>query len=153
MDFKLFVESKYLKYGSMVCIKCSNPLMATTIKVNPKHIYRLGQLFDCECGTARCWTNSVRNPQELLAHFETNAPYRRGFCNDMFCPYCAKYLYPLKNGYEFEGKRWDLYGCQKCEQNRMVMGNDRIPEGSELELVNWYKRHLNELKAGITNNL
>lgn len=73
--------------------------------------------------------------------------YRNGFCNDMYCGHCYKYIYPLKNDVQIPGEwqRVDKYGCLKCPQNQDILidGTKKDPEGEEStkKLIGYYQRH------------
>lgn len=150
LNFKLWLEGKYLSYGSAWCGHCLNPLVAYRITKNPQHMYSWGQFFECRCGKSKVWTNSARNLRDLGQYLRGECPvYRRGFCNDAFCGYCNKYIYPLKNGEVMPGheRRVDRYGCTKCADNQQILidGYKKIPEGGEEQLRQWYKRHQDEV--------
>ena len=146
-DF-LLTETKYHNGVSMRCGKCSSYLLVWDVKANLKHIYPVGQLFRClKCKDTALWTNSIRDPGAFFDWLDGKAEnYTAGFCNDAFCGLCFGWIMPLKNGYEFEGKRCDLYGCQRCPQNQKIVvdGYLKDREGDTKRIEGWYKMHRQE---------
>lgn len=159
MNFKLFLEGKYFNESSAVCGHCDSRLSFKTLAENPKHIYNKGSLFSCDCQKSGIWTNSIRNEKALIDYFQNKCDYYQGFCNDLFCPFCFKYIYNLQSGINYNGKypvlsdeypdikqRADRYGCEKCPQNQNILvwrrKFDPENEKSTKKLVNFYKKLL-----------
>jgi|SRR5581483_3747964 len=141
---------KYFVFPSMTCAKCENYLFPHYEPViNPKHMYKIGQLYSCRCEISKCWTNSVRNPKKLLDFFDgKEKDYYSGICNDIFCGYCYRPLYPLQNGYQYKGDRYDLYGCMKCKQNQNIIvdGRHKLRENGHQPIIDWYKKHIDSFR-------
>lgn len=106
--------------GAGFCEACGEPLTFRGLRedtdVNISHDYSPGMLYVCGCGRSQVWTNSVRNPEELMRVIggQQKHPYIAGFCNDKLCPICGGDIVPIKNGFESKWdpqKRYDLLGC------------------------------------------
>lgn len=153
MEFKQWLlTEKFINSMSAKCGYCHDGLHSVDVIINPHHIYRIGQLRQCQCGKSRVWTNSVRNEDKLIDFFEgREREYYNGFCNDRFCGYCFKPIYPLENGVTPpwpDKVRWDRHGCTKCSHNQNILMNG-FQEGKEndtMPILNWYKGQLNKLK-------
>ncbi len=108
----------------------------------------------CRCGKSQIFSNSVRNKQNLLDFFVGKCDRHRGFCSDLFCGKCLKeYIQPLENGVTpppslHAIQKADRYGCPVCKENQniLIFGDKKDPEGTPERLMNWYKRHLDDLK-------
>lgn len=156
MDFKLFLEYKYINSDSCLCGHCLTHLYPTKLISNPHHIYKQGQLFLCRCMKSKIFSNSVRGKQNLIDFFQNKDDcYFRGFCSDLLCGNCLKnYIQPLENGVDppknmgFKEKA-DRYGCEHCKdnQNIFIFGGLKDPEKMypPEKLMNWYKKHLDDL--------
>jgi hypothetical protein len=148
------ITEKYMNDHSAICEHCHSPLIADRIVKNPKHIYDIGQLRECDCGKSKIWTNSVRNEKSLLAFFrgEKNTwgetKYTHGFCNDKYCGYCFGYIQPLKNGVRYRGESLDRYGCERCPQNQNILLDLRKEdkEGTPEWLIEWYRERKEQLE-------
>ena len=126
--------------------------MPEKVAVNPHHIYQIGMLFTCLCRKSRMWTNSVRSVPMLLKYFNAEIPkYFKGFCSDEFCGYCGGYTKTMENGVKFQGKEIDRYGCPNCIQNQDILSNnfDKTPEEDTVWLIDWYSKHLGEIKSPV----
>lgn len=145
------MEGKYQTGKSMRCGHCGDHVLPATVSPNSKHIYPVGMFFECiGCHKCRMWTNSIRNVDNFLAFLTGQTDrYFNGFCNDQFCGYCYGYVQPLENGHAWGGKRWDRYGCEKCVQNQQILvdGNLKLPEGDTSYLMNWYRAKIDRVKA------
>ena len=143
---------KFAKEGTFFCEKCGGFLQIVDVVDNPNHFYNPGQLFTCKCGTSKLWANSVRYPESLIKWCDgkkmgeeipfSQDPEAWGFCNDQFCAYCWGHWICLKNGYVFNGKYYDKFGCAKCKQNQYALesslGGWRESVG-QAALAKWYK--------------
>jgi hypothetical protein len=149
MHFKSWIltEYKYHNFKSIQCGECSGSIVPTKIAINPKHIYMIGQYFTCDCKQSSLWTNSIRNEEKLLAFLKGESErYYNGFCNDDFCGFCYSAVQPLQNGFPWNGKRYDRYGCALCKQNDKILvdGSLKTAEGAAgtKEIMNWYEKML-----------
>jgi len=144
--------SKFLNSHSAICEKCYSNIVVKNLLVNKNHIYPIGQLWECNCGHSKIWTNSLRDPKLFLKSISTGENYRAGICNDKFCGKCFKFLYPLKNGYSvpWTDQRFDLYGCKSCDNQNIIMDiRKEWKENETGEILNWYKNKIPEIQSFI----
>lgn len=153
MKFKEWlILEKFISEDSHFCELCKTPVTPISIKFNPRHVYKYGQLHSCQCGKSKIWANAIRNVEKLIDHFQGSGNrYYQGFCNDPYCGFCiTKYLYPLKNGVPSPlphiRNNLDLWGCSECDnQHILVDGHQEHHEGDTGHIYNWYKNHIQEL--------
>lgn len=142
----LLTETKHLSNMSSECALCKSRLIGYTIVENPNHIYTTGILYNCNCKKSSIWTNSVRNEDNLIKFLKGESDrYYNGFCNDLFCGKCFNYVYPLKNGYPYQGHNLDLYGCKNCDNKNIVVdirSNDPEGESTTKKFIEIYRRLL-----------
>ena len=152
MRFKEWLlTEKYQRYGSAMCIKCKEMLIVSNVAVNKRHIYHIGQLWECHCRESKMWTNSIRNPERLLAFLNgKEEDYHNGFCNDLFCGHCFHTLYPLKNaGIKIQPHSQyvaTLYGSLKenggCGRATIAIDvSQELKEAETEPILQWYKKH------------
>ncbi|MFA7219104.1 MAG: hypothetical protein WC119_01070 [Synergistaceae bacterium] len=141
---------KFAKDGSYICELCNTLLEITDIINNPKHHFNPGQLMKCSCGKSKVWANSIRYPKDLIKWCDgeeipySHDPEAWGFCNDEYCPYCWGVWSCLKNGYQKNGRYYDLFGCERCKDNQHSLAVDGTRLGEidgQVYLANWYKTH------------
>ncbi len=157
------LSSKFVNDNCCICEFCQEPMVSKRITTNAKHLYNIGQVFECPCGKGKLWTNSIRNEDEFIAFAEGKRPnYRHGFCNDKKCGHCGSDVVPYKNGVMMFGQRGDRYGCKRCNPpiggdyyatKAIVVFGNLWPEGSRdggatggQMLEQWYKNKLPMLK-------
>jgi len=153
MNFKQYLnEWKHIGDDSCFCGHCGSTLRAVDV-IRGNHMYPIGQLLRCQCGKSRIFTNTIRDPERLIDHYETGAEYTKGFCNDKRCGYCFAYLDPLLNGVDVLNAEYkaDQLGCTKhCEnnQNLLAVGQLNLPEGDSTRqhFIDFYKRYLDKIK-------
>lgn len=144
--------AKYTNNISSYCGHCGTHLETRSITRNPSHSYPIGTNYVCRCGKSSLWTNSIRHEENLINFFEGKEQrYINGFCNDRFCGYCNRIVYPLQNGAKLEGheQRFDRFGCKSCVQNQKIMVDGRMEdgEGDNGDLMMWYKNGLARVKS------
>ena len=61
------VKGKFANSRSMICEHCKDYLRPTEMEINEKHIYKVGQLFNCKCGKSNIWCNSLRDPEDFIS--------------------------------------------------------------------------------------
>jgi len=142
---------KFSVDGTYTCELCNSKLDVTQITVNPHHHFNPGQLMECQCKTSRLWANSIRYPEALKkwcdsedVEYHTD-PTLWGFCNDEYCPNCWGYFRCLETGYHKNGINYDLFGCEKCKNNKHAVtrvGGMGEAQGQQY-LAEWYKAHQN----------
>ncbi len=145
-------SSKFFNSQCCICGICNANLVVSAITENPHHHYTIGQLYKCPCGKSVTWTNSIRNDTALLAFIKKEVnpdtgrkqdSYYQGFCNDLFCGICYNYVQPIQNGFMYNGKSFDLWGCSKCENKHLIMdGFKKWPENESSKLIEWYSSML-----------
>lgn len=162
MNFKqLLNEGKYLVPLGAKCGYCKFHLKPRKLAENKNHIYNPGLLYACFCEKSRIWANSVRNIENLIKFYNGEIDkYRNGFCNDMYCGYLEghssksnkMYLYPLENGADLDGKRYDRYGCEQHEENQEIYIDSFafLDEGEEDKLIKLYFDYKEELNKFVT---
>lgn len=122
---------KYFNSDAARCL-CGGMILPADVSSHPTHFHDPGVLYACDrCDNTKIWTNSVRGPMAQWLAYLKGEPinYYQGVCNDLFCGNCFGHYLCLKNGYDFpghRGRRGDLYGCQKCPDNRAVFWLERF---------------------------
>ena len=135
---------KFLSTGVAICEHCQRMLTPVNITENPRHIYNVGQEWECGCKKSKIWTNSIRNENALLDFLDGKSKlYYQGFCNDMFCPSCWGYIQPVKNGISvpWTAQSLDRYGCRRCKDNQDIAFNlsgDTDESGNVQHLIKFY---------------
>jgi hypothetical protein len=152
-------ESKHMQNNSAACEHCNKSLRIVDIIIG-KHMFPVGQLFECSCKKSKVFTNTIRNIENLLNYIEGNiSNYYNGFCNDKKCGTCFNYLTPLLNGVDvpkemelsIHDTRADRYGCLKCpdNQNILLIGQAFLPEGDKTsnQFIDFYTKHKQKVEA------
>jgi len=104
---KIYRIAKHTSDHSHSCIHCGNFLKPQSFSRNSNHHFPWGIVYTCGCGKSGLWTNSIRGPKEFMdVVFKNvkvmNSTAEKGFCNDLFCPFCLAYVQVLKNGLEMD---------------------------------------------------
>lgn len=140
----LINANKFVGNRSLLCGHCGHDLKIAGVRENPKHIYKLGQFFICFCKKSCLWTNSIRNENNLSQFLDGKRKFHSGFCNDLFCPNCWSYIQPLENGFKYENRSSDRFGCSNCPDNQQILlfPGKLIPESSgSAYFSDWYGSH------------
>jgi|PlaIllAssembly_1097288.scaffolds.fasta_scaffold07990_3 hypothetical protein len=146
---RVAAQYKYLTDRAALCLYCKTWLQPAQLTWNPRHMYHIGTQYRCRCGKSRIWCNSIRAPQELLAHWDSGTPYHAGFCNDMFCGFTYAWALPLQNRMPvpvgFEAIERNLidptrYGNAKHPTNHNIAlwQSQLDPDGGEAPIQQWY---------------
>lgn len=140
--------------GSAVCGHCSTPLKPVGISVSDRHHFPIGQEWSCSCGKSKIWTNSIRDHEALIKHFEEGTPYYQGICNDKRCGYTGDWIVPLENGVEvpWTNQRMDRYGSRAEENQNIIMDiSKELPENGDQPIIDWYRSRKDEIKRLMLN--
>ena len=100
---RMFKIAKHVSDHSHTCIYCNSFLIPSSFSRNSNHHFPWGIVYRCSCGKSGLWTNSIRGAKEFMdvvfGNIEVrNSSAEKGFCNDLFCPICFKWVLILKNG-------------------------------------------------------
>lgn len=120
--------------------------------MNKNHLYEIGQMWICNCGESRIWTNSIRNEKKFINFLngKKNAwgevGYTNGFCNDKFDGYgLIKNIETIKNGISVpgHGQMADLIGIRNSPPNDRIAfwKGKELPDGNTEEIKKWYMEH------------
>jgi hypothetical protein len=152
-------ESKHMQNNSAACEHCKKSLKVVDIIIG-RHMFPIGQLFECVCKKSKVFTNTIRNIENLLEYIDGNrSSYYNGFCNDRKCGYCFNYLTPLLNGVDVSkdmelsthDTRADRYGCLKCPENQniLIVGQAFLPEGDKTSnhFIEFYTKNKDKVEA------
>lgn len=143
--------AKFQNERSMQCLHCGGFLDKTSLVHNPNHIWNPGILYECGCGKAKLWCNSVRNDKSLIEYLEGRSPfgyYRQGFCFDWYCGFTFTQAKVISNEYPMPGgRRANLIGNPDHPTNQILWDINKEYDGRDTKpLEEWYRRHLSELK-------
>lgn len=95
--------AKHASDESHTCFYCKDFLKPVGFSKNMRHHFNWGIDYKCACGKSGLWTNSIRGPKEFIDVVYNNVPPEnntswKGFCNDLFCPFCKKDIQVSING-------------------------------------------------------
>jgi len=140
--------AKHMNEESSRCGHCWGELKVVGITENTKHIYSIGQMYECPCGKSKVWANSIRNPEAFVKAVEAGNQdqYYQGFCYDHRCGYCQDIVIALKNNGGPRGET--LWGCRKCRDNQNIMldGSKEWGENVTPFLFPWYAQRIDQVK-------
>lgn len=152
-------EWKHMQNNSAACEHCKQSLKVVDVIIG-KHMFPVGQLFECSCKKSKVFTNTIRNIENLLEYIDGKRPnYSNGFCNDKKCGKCFAYITPLFNGVNVPKEmelsihdiRADRYGCLKCPENQniLIIGQAFLPEGDKTssQFIDFYTKHKNKIET------
>lgn len=161
LEALLLNEYKHIINNSYACEHCNKGLKYSNI-IKGRHMYPIGQLFECDCKKSRIFTNTIRDVPKLLDYIEgKKSDYSSGFCNDKLCGYCFSGIQTLRNGvavpYGMEINRTstptlaDRFGCPKCKDNQNIITVGRsalLPEGDNTNnyFIDFYTKNKNKIK-------
>jgi len=147
---KLITEAllleKYISKKSHFCLYCNTFLRPREVVVNKNHLYKIGQLWVCDGGESKIWTNSIRDEKRFIDFLDGKRSYTSGFCNDKYDGYgLQKPVMPLKNGYLVPGhsQMADIWGVKGQPPNDKiaVWRNEEHLGGDTEEIKKWYREH------------
>lgn len=140
---------------SAICEFCNGWVSYVDLSRNDTNKYEIGQLFECECGESKIWTNAVRHEKNLVKFLEGKiSEYSNGFCNDLFHGESEqKMTVKVMTVQTGDGgySRINDENKDADEKGILIDTNKNIIYQNNVEFfIKWYREHLDELKSFIT---